>query len=123
MLKAPARSRALPIFSITQIEARNRNGRFTLAAQLTTDGPLPDWFIVSATKAGSPGRKPKLHDYIVIHPNANLTDLAHLGDAYLKVYRKKHGVPQPGQRLGVWISTFTGGTKSGGQHGDVIVGN
>ncbi len=81
----------------------------------------PDCYIVAATKPGNPGQRPRHHDFIVIHPNATRADLAHLGDAYLRTYRKKYGLPQPGQRLRLSITPFTGGSKGYPSRQDVVV--
>ncbi len=120
-LKHPPSSPVFGFLHGTKAEARSRNGRFTLTVQANPDNIQPDWYIVAATKAGNPGQRPKEHDLIVIHPNANLADLLQLGDAYLKTYRKKYGIPQPGRRLGVSITPFTGGTKGLAWHADVVV--
>jgi len=79
--------------------------------------PEPDWFIVWATQPGRAGQKPKQHELIIIHPKAVLADLAQLGDAY----RRKYGVPRPGQRLGVRITPFTSGFKGVSWTRDVFV--
>ncbi len=121
LLKTPPPPAIFGFLHTTKLEARSRNGKFTLAAQANPDNTQPDWYIVAATPPGNPGQRPRHHDFIIIHPNASLADLLQLGDAYLKTYRKKYGIPQPGQRLGVSIAPFTGGTKGYAWHGDVVV--
>ncbi len=109
-------------FTCKGVEARNRKGKFTLAFLNPANDREPDFYIVRATPAGSPGRVPNDHSYTDIHSNAALADLADLGAAYLRVYGKRYPVPKPGQRLGVRLIGYYGGYHSLPKPFDVIVG-
>ncbi len=104
------------LFSAAGIKARNHGGRFTLAVRNATNDIEPDWYIVSATPPVGPGQTPKENDRIVILPKATRADLADLGAAYLRVFRKNYGLPQPDQRLGVWVAQCTQGYRNGQWH-------